>query len=108
IAVDRAEGLVYTEEQNSRCPTTTTTLPIRLEGADFMAKLAPAAHLSFAQACAFLSLAPKDLARLREHGLLVCLEQGGRQLYPESALQLTRLLWDIGQEREWSLPTLAW
>ncbi|MDQ2808742.1 MAG: hypothetical protein M3Z04_17815 [Chloroflexota bacterium] len=73
-----------------------------------MVKLASPINLSFAQACAHLGLAPADLVALRDQGLVACLEQQGRQVYPQTALQLTDLLLALGRARGWTPATLAW
>ncbi len=73
-----------------------------------MVKLATQVNLSFAQACAHLGLAPADLVALRDQGLVACLEQQGRQVYPQTALQLTDLLLALGRARGWTPATLAW
>ena len=72
------------------------------------AALAPRPGLSFAQACERLACAPAELARLREAGLVACLHQAGRQVYPAVALDLTAQLLGLGAERDWTPATLAW
>ncbi len=73
-----------------------------------MVKLTAQTSFSFAQACAHLGVAPADLVALRDQGLVACIEQQGRQVYPQTALQLTELLLALGRERNWSPATLAW
>jgi hypothetical protein len=73
-----------------------------------MAKAPTISGLSFTQACERLGLAPADLARLREQGLVACLQKQGRQVYPVAALDLTSQLLELGHERGWTPPTLAW
>lgn len=73
-----------------------------------MAKATSNNSLSFAQACEYLGLAPAALVTLREQGLVVCLNQQGRQIYPRPALEVTDHLLVLGQERGWQPETLAW
>ena len=73
-----------------------------------MAKAPTISGLTFTQACERLGLAPADLARLREQGLVACLQKQGRQVYPLAALDLTSQLLALGQHRGWTPHTLAW
>src|SRR5689334_3986471 len=73
-----------------------------------MAKALTAQGLTFTQACERLGLAPADLVRLREQGLIACLQQQGRQVYPAAALDLTGQLLALGYSRGWTPATLAW
>ncbi len=65
-------------------------------------------ELTFAQACAELGISSRELASLRERGLVACLRRGQRQVYPREALLLTRYLLDLGRARGWGAGTLAW
>jgi hypothetical protein len=73
-----------------------------------MAKATTTTGLSFAQACERLSCAPDELVALREQGLVACIRQNGRQVYPTRALDLSGQLLALGQARGWSAPTVAW
>jgi hypothetical protein len=64
--------------------------------------------LTFAAACEALGLASGDLTALREAGLVACLRRKGRQIYPRAALDLTRILLNLGRERGWEPQTLCW
>ena len=64
--------------------------------------------LNFAAACAMLGVGAGDLTALREVGLVACLRRKGRQVYPRAALQITRLLLNVGRERGWEPATVAW
>src|SRR6266849_4352049 len=65
-------------------------------------------EFSFSQACEYLSLAPDDLVTLRERGLVACLSVSGKQVYPQTALNITKHLLKLGRERHWEPETLAW
>lgn len=64
--------------------------------------------LTFAGACEALSISSGDLTALREAGLVACLRRKGRQIYPRAALDLSRILLNLGRERDWDTPTLCW
>jgi hypothetical protein len=64
--------------------------------------------LTFAGACEALGVPAGELTALREAGLVACLRRKGRQVYPRPALTLTRILRELGAERDWDAPTLCW
>jgi hypothetical protein len=64
--------------------------------------------LSFAASCNYLTLSPDDLVELREQGLVACVNQNGKQIYPQVALNITRRLLALGQQRGWANAALAW
>ena len=57
--------------------------------------------LTFAGACEALGVSSGELTTLREAGLVACLRRKGRQIYPRAALDLTRILLSLGEERDW-------
>ena len=64
--------------------------------------------LTFAGACEALGVSSGELTTLREAGLVACLRRKGRQIYPRAALDLSRILLDLGAERDWDTRTLCW
>ncbi len=64
--------------------------------------------LTFAGACEALGVSSGELTALREAGLVACLRRKGRQIYPRAALDLSRILLDLGAERDWDTHTLCW
>ena len=64
--------------------------------------------LTFAGACEALAVSSGELTALREAGLVACLRRKGRQIYPRAALDLTRILLGLGEERDWDTHTLCW
>ncbi len=64
--------------------------------------------LTFAGACEALAVSSGELTALREAGLVACLRRKGRQIYPRAALDLSRILLGLGEERDWDTHTLCW
>jgi len=64
--------------------------------------------LTFAGACEALAVSSGELTALREAGLVACLRRKGRQIYPRAALDLSRILLGLGEERDWDTATLCW
>lgn len=64
--------------------------------------------LTFAGACEALAVSSGELTALREAGLVACLRRKGRQIYPRAALDLSRILLSLGEERDWDTHTLCW
>jgi hypothetical protein len=64
--------------------------------------------LTFAGTCEALAVSSGELTALREAGLVACLRRKGRQIYPRAALDLTRILLGLGEERDWDTHTLCW
>lgn len=64
--------------------------------------------LTFAGACEALGVSSGELTTLREAGLVACLRRKGRQIYPRAALDLSRILISLGEERDWDTHTLCW
>src|ERR1700690_2798109 len=66
------------------------------------------ASLNFTQACSYLEILPDDFTQLRRKGFIACINDAGRQSYPQPSLTLTRKLLSLGESYGWSYETLAW
>src|ERR1700690_775281 len=66
------------------------------------------ASLNFTQACSYLEILPDDFTQLRRKGFIACINDAGRQSYPQPSLTLTRKLLSLGESYGWSHDTLAW
>ena len=64
--------------------------------------------LTFAQVCSLLDITATEFSTLRDQGLIACYESGQTQTYPADALQISQKLLELGRERHWAAPTLAW
>ena len=73
-----------------------------------MGKKIQVAGLTFAEACEYLALSPDDLASLREAGLVACIREQGKQIYPREALGITQRFLNLRTKQRWSQGTLAW